>query len=929
MSRRAKPRLKLKIDGLNGCRKNLVCFEAEGFFFYGHIMRETGARMMHRRPLAAIACCWIAGNGLSYCADGYMFWLLWSGLTLIAPLPAALGRIPWKRAVMLWAAFSLGAAYWAYNDTGNVSEIGARFTQHGDSQQTEEAGGSVEGTIISPVKVDGDRADFILRLGKYVRSRFPEENSNEDRRTTSQEYISREKVAVQVRLSSEKEAKQVSAWKRGQKLTMRGTFERPGIARNFGGFDYRKYLRNQRIHWLFKVKGASGIEVFPPERVGAPAWLGKVDGLRQALGKRVERLFPGWQAGYMQGLIIGLADELEPEKYNQFTNLGLTHILAISGSHVAINVGLIFGLLRLCRVGRETSLLVVMGVVPAYVLLTGFSPSVIRSGVMTLLGLYLLRKRLVKDGINVLSAAALLMLMWEPYFLLNVSFQLSFAVTAGLMLFVPLLTPHLRWLPERIRGAVAITVAAQLVSFPLTIFYFNQFSLLSLAANLLIIPLVSLVALPLGTVALLFSGVWLRLGQWLAYPVRFVNSLTFVAAEWLDARSGFMTFWKSPSLAWIAIFYIVTYWLLKRNAPEIRRDGSFAAASELSDLQDTAPLPLKTGAAHPAVPILRNHSRNRHWKRAAFNGCLALCLLALLILGYQPDYKPGVGYIQFIDVGQGDCALITTPGGSHILVDGGGTVSFRKPQEAWRDRRVPFEVGAKTVVPLLKKRGVHRLDAIILTHGDQDHIGGLQAIVDQFPVAALVTNGSLAESATMTKLMETALSKEIPIYAAYRGMRLTPDARTTLEFLSPPADWDSPEAGIPYVKNQNRRSVVFRLRLDGKSFMFTGDMDVAAERELLKNEEQVVGEEPVDVLKVAHHGSKTSTSAEWLQEIRPAASVISVGATNTYGHPNGDVLKRLTEGGGAVYRTDEMGEVQMVISKGEILMRIKIGAPVL
>ncbi|WP_334072005.1 ComEC/Rec2 family competence protein [Paenibacillus sp. A14] len=879
---------------------------------------------MERRPLAAIACCWIAGSGLLYCFGGYTFLLLWGGLTLIVPLPAALGRVPWKRVVLMWVAFSLGAAYWIYNDAGNVSHIEKRPTQPGNDLLAEEAVGSVEGTIVSAVKVDGDRADFILRLSRYSWSDKPDSSPNAGQKRSPWVNSPREKVAVQVRLSSKEEAKEASAWKRGQRIAMHGTFERPGNARNYGGFDYCNYLHNQRIHWLFKVKGASGINFLPPDNFDIPVWLGKVDGLREALGRRVQELFPGWQAGYMQGLIIGLEDELEPEKYAQFTNLGLTHILAISGSHVAINVGLIFGLLRLCRVSRETSLLIVMAFVPAYVLLTGFSPSVIRSGVMTLLGLYLLRKRLIKDGMNVLSAAALLMLVWEPYFLLNVSFQLSFAVTAGLMLYVPLLTPHLHWLPERIRGAVAITVAAQLVSFPLTIFYFNQFSLLSLAANLLIVPLVSLVALPLGTFALLLSGVWLRLGQWLAYPVRCVNALTFVAAEWLDARSGFMTFWKSPSLLWIAFFYTVTYWLLKRSLPDIRRGGPFAVASYL---QDTAPLPTKPEAAHPAVPFLSNHPRDRVWKRAAFNGCLALCLLALLILGYQPDFKRGIGYIQFIDVGQGDCALITTPGGLHLLVDGGGTVSFRRPKEAWRDRRVPFEVGAKTVVPLLKKRGIHRLDAIILTHGDQDHIGGLQAVVDQFPVEALITNGSLAESATMNKLMKTALSKEIPIYAAYRGMRLTPDARTTLEFLSPSPERVSPGAGIPYVKDQNRRSVVFRLKMDGRTFMFTGDMDEAAEREVLEIKELATGKETTDVLKVAHHGSKTSTSAEWLQAIRPGASVISVGAANTYGHPNGDVLKRLTEGGSAVYRTDRMGEVQMVINKGEIFVRTKIVAP--
>lgn len=907
---------------------------------------------MERRPLVVIACCWIAGSGLACLYSGKTFWLLWGGITLIAPLFAVLRKLTWSRLLILWIAFSLGAAYWAYNDGRNVSGIEPKLEQVNKAYQTGKIAGwdsaksagsggtldsaelaelvvNVEGTIISTVSIDGDRADFTLKLSGYSLGdeTAGAERSKGERRI---KYDSTEKVAVQVRLSSQEEVAVAAAWKRGAKLSMSGTLERPGTARNFGGFDYRNYLRTQRIHWILKTKGASGITIEPQAGITYATLLGKVDSLREGLGNRVGTLFPGWQAGYMKGLIIGLADELEPEKYAQFTNLGLTHILAISGSHVAINVGLLFGLLRLFRVTRETSLLVVLGFVPVYVLLTGFSPSVIRSGLMTMLGLYLLRKGLLKDGLNVLSAAALLMLLWEPYYLLNVSFQLSFAVTAGLILFVPLLSPYFRWLPQRVRGATAITVAAQLVSFPVTIYYFNQFSLLSLAANMVIVPLVSLVALPLGTAALLLSGIWIPLGQVIAYPVRLINSLSFLGTEWLNERSGFMTFWKSPSLLWIGAFYILIYVLLRRGArsyPQLPNDSashpSFRGTS-LASFEDTVPLPPHQGGKIGAFLPASSHAK-RPWKEIGVSAALLAGVVALLVFGYRPEYAKGVGHVQFIDVGQGDCALITTPGGAHILVDGGGTVSFRKPGDAWRDRKEPFEVGAKTVVPLLKKRGIHSLDAIVLTHGDQDHIGGLQAVVDQFPVEALIFNGSLAESATMKKLMEAADDRNIPVYAAYDGMKLRPDAMTTIEFLSP---LNEPVlTGIPFVKDQNHRSLVFLLEMEGVSFMFTGDMDVSAELNVLDN--KVSGSKGrsaphADVLKVAHHGSKTSTSAEWLDWLRPKVSVISVGQYNSYGHPNPGVLERLTESGSAIYRTDQMGEIQMRVTDGMIFIRTKL-----
>lgn len=820
--------------------------------------------------------------------------------------------------VLLWLAFSLGAIYWQINDGRNVSKISTALAAEDITSDTVMVRAS--GMIVSAVEVDGDRAAFTAALQSIEPSQVPGKNTAPGIHRID---TTGERVAVQIKLSKQEEQAVAAAWTRGQKITLQGSLEQPSAARNFDGFDYDKYLRTQRIHWIFKAAGAYSVEGTSGGFSGA-ALLGEVDKLRQRIGSRVEQLFPDWQAGYMKGLLIGLADELEPDKYTQFTQLGLTHILAISGSHVAINVGLLFGLLRLCRVTRETSILIVLCFVPIYVLLTGFSPSVIRSGIMTILGLYLLRQRRLKDGLNVLSAAALVMLLWEPNYLLNVSFQLSFAVTAGLIIFVPQILPLLGWLPPKIRSTVAITAAAEIVSFPLTIYYFNQLSLLSLAANLLIVPVIGLVALPLGTAALLSSWLWLRLGAWIAYPVILVNKVTFQATEWLTSHSGFMTYWKSPSLLWIASYYLVIYGLLLLT----KRLVTQRSVQSVTD--DTVPL-----SDRPVRPTAKSYYSfaGGSFKRYATMLSLAISLIAMLIYGYRPLNSHGMGHVQFIDVGQGDCTLITTPSGINILVDGGGTVSFRKPGERWRDRREPFEVGAKTVVPLLKKRGIHRLDIVIATHGDQDHIGGLQAVVEQFPIGALLFNGSFSKSATLAKLMQTAVDKRIPIYAVSRGMTLSPDSATRLEFMAPLLhghEGDQPDSTIPYIKEQNAESVVFRLEMGRASFLFTGDTDEGTERKMLalEHQESMEGEanddlRPIDMLKVAHHGSKTSTSALWIRRYRPTASVISAGVSNTYGHPNPGVVERLAQSGSMIFRTDLQGEVQVTVHQGLIQSRYK------
>ena len=682
--------------------------------------------------------------------------------------------------ILLWLAFSLSAAYWVYNDGRNVSHIPEALNAGSTIADAEEVAVSVEGTIVSAVDIDGDRADFTLAL-TTIRVNNP--LVREQNVSAAENGAAGERVAVQLRLASPEELGVAAQWGRGDHIKLAGSIESPATATNFGGFNYRDYLHNKRIHWLLKAKGASALELTTGTYTTA-TFFGWIDDMRNGIGEVIGRLFPGWQAGFMKGLIIGLSDDLDRDKYDQFTGLGLTHILAISGSHVAINISLIFAVLRLCRVTRERALLIVFWFLPAYVLITGFSPSVIRSGIMSMLGVYLLRRGLLKDGLNVLSAAALFMLFWEPYFLLNVSFQLSFAVTAGLILFVPLLTPYFTWLPQKVRGAVAITVAAQIVSFPLTIYYFNQFSLLSLAANLFLVPVISVITLPLGTASLLLGMIWLPLGQWVAYPVQFLNSGTFMATEWLNGLPGFMTYWKSPSLIWIMLFYGVVYFLLYFMSHR----NQFDLSSTISVMDDTVPLQPLKGRDNRRSTL--DVDSRLVWRRVGLQVMLAGCTIFLLLMGYQPVNSKGTGHVQFIDVGQGDCILITTSTGKNILVDGGGTVSFRKPGDSWRDRKDPYEVGAKTVVPLLKKRGIHILDVVIMTHGDQDHVGGLQAVLEHFPVNSVIMNGSLTDSKTVTKLMSTALTKDIHIYSVSRGMTLKPDERTTLRILISHANRD-------------------------------------------------------------------------------------------------------------------------------------------
>ncbi|KOY15992.1 hypothetical protein AMS66_13545 [Paenibacillus xylanivorans] len=893
--------------------------------------------------------------------------------------------------LLLIGALVGGVVHWEWNDAGNRSSL-PEIT-HKAVEDLDGYAATFEGILMSDVRIDGDRADFEMQITSMLPLSDASSASALEAGTVSNV---RERLMVQVRLAEEEEQQVAAGWERGDSITLTGSLALPGEARNFGGFDYRNYLRNLQIHWLFKVKGASSVTTVPPEGLGKLNILRWNDMIRHKLGSAVEALFPETHAGYMKGLIIGMASDIDPDTYGQFSQLGLTHILAISGTHVAVYVASLLLLLSWLRLTRETSLTIVLLLIPAYVLLSGGSPSVIRAGIMSMIGLYMARRGLARDGLQMISAAALLMIWWNPYFLLSVSFQLSFLVTAGLMIYMPLINRIFSSWPKGLAATASVTVTAQLISFPVTILYFNQFSLLSFVANFLLVSLISAIVLPLGTVALILSFLWLPLAKPLAWIAILLNKLTFASVEWMNSLPGFVLIWATPSLLWIAAYYAVLYTLLRifhrrggeqsvlqgneeDTAPLDRRNvgGKPRAALGLSALSSQAPNEGGREANHGSMTTL---SASIAWpeytsvfvaRGAGFYSgermnvlhkwmcaLLALSFVVGLWWAYQTPQPAGTGVVQFLDIGQGDSTLITTPEGKHILVDGGGTVQFGKPEQSWKTRRDPYEVGAKVVVPLLKKRGIHRLDAVIVTHADQDHAGGLQAVLEQIPVERFMFNGTTSGTANFEKLLDTVIEKKIPLYAIRQGMSYAPDGGTSLHFIYPDLDtaMDTGER-LPFSEHQNHDSVVFLLEMAGASLLFTGDMDAAAEQDLLymiqdgslaasfgkydadatladvsvqemftshsgENHEDVPV--TIDVLKVAHHGSKTSSTEAWLQYWNASASVISAGVNNTYGHPNPGVLERLMDSGTNIYRTDQMGEIQMKIKDGEIDVRYKL-----
>lgn len=556
-----------------------------------------------------------------------------------------------------------------------------------------------------------------------------------------------------------------------------------------------------------------------------------------------ERLRAGVEAGLrpataalMAAMTLGLREDLG-ELSDSFTAAGLAHLLALSGLHVSVLLLAAGRLLRAFGSWRPYLLMVLTG---GFVALVGPTPSVVRAAAMAAAVLVALAAGTGRPRPWPVYALALAGgLVAAPQMLLDASFQLSFLAVAGLLAFLPPWTRALRLRPGdrpgRLRllvlGGMLTSVAAQLPSISLVAGSFGALPLLSPLVNVIAVP-VAAVAVPLGFAAGLLGVVWLPLAQ-------LVNHVTALLAEVLVwcARLGE----RLPSLSW----------------------GEVAWAGHACWAVASGALALWSyGLLRP--------------KRVA----LVLLAAAASSAAAGPAFVPPD--VWFLDVGQGDSVLIRLPQGRAVLIDGGGT--------PFSD----YDVGERVVVRALRALGVRRLDLVVATHPDADHIEGLVSVLGKLPVGLLVT-GPATDAALDAELRRVADARGVAVHEARRGERLEfgPGAYA-LDVLHPPA---GAAAGAA-----NERSVALALMAGGAALgVFLGDIGSVTEPSLPVP--------PAELLMVGHHGSRHSTSAALLRAVSPRLAVISVGRNN-YGHPHPDVLGRLQEHDVAAFVTQRDGAIR-------------------
>jgi competence protein ComEC len=661
----------------------------------------------------------------------------------------------------------------------------------------------------------------------------------------------------------------------GYRVHLHAKLYRPRNFRNPGSFDYEGYLQRKGVLVTGYVRDGDQIQILSRE-AGNPL-LHLCDRWREGIEQFLDVHTSPPGRGFLKALLIGERGEITPEIREPFIAAGAVHILAISGLHLGIIVTLIFfavqGILRLSErilLRYDIRKLAALATFPpllAYILITGFPISTIRAGIMASCFLASILIDRYRNPLNTLAFAAFIILLVSPTALWDPSFQLSFSSVLGIIVITPPLyrslypQDPLTLLTRRHEGrftrwivlSLTASFAAVVVTSPIVAFHFHRVSTMGLVSNAVIIPIVGFGVLPLGLLSLPLIPLFPAGGALLAQAAAALSEVGIRVMELISSLPFAARYLPGPTILEMFIMYAFIGCLLWLKRP--------------------------------------------HFRKAALSLILVLALFDLSYWGLRSYAMSGIR-TTFLDVGQGDCALVEFPGGKRMLIDGGGLYG-------------DFDVGENVVAPFLWKRRILKVHYLVVSHPEPDHYKGLTFIARNFYPSEFWHNGMTSKASTYEELLKVINDKGITMVKVEDGFaRSIGGAR--VEAIHPAEGW-MPE-GRQRRGWVNNNSLVLRITFGKHSFLFTGDIEGEAENRLLREEKKLQAQ----VLKVPHHGSKTSSSYYFVEEVSPQYAVFSSGYKNIFHFPSKRVLSRYEELGCRVLRTDLDGAVT-ITSDGEEL----------
>jgi competence protein ComEC len=640
----------------------------------------------------------------------------------------------------------------------------------------------------------------------------------------------------------------------GMVIALRGTISRPGNERNPGEFNQRKFYETKGIHRLMFVRNASDVRILRGEK-GASVLSTVVLPVRRYALQCINELVGDQEGEFLKGVMLGEKGGLARDIRNAFTSAGVAHILAVSGGNVAVVATFCSILLEMLRFPLRGRIIGAGAGVLFYMLLVGDQAPVMRA---TIMALVMLAGRLLQEKsnpFNSLGVAALVVMAGDGRQLFDIGFQLSFAAVLSIIALYPRINSILvsRCRTSPVARALlaplqicAVSLVATLGTLPLTAAYFGQVSLVGLLANVVVVPA---------------SGLALILG-FIMIPLSLAGSF---AGEAFGALNKL---------------------LLKLTLDVTMFSGTlpFAAFEGLSFG------PEETMLFYLGVLLLFTPG---DWP--TFRFLLLTFLVAGVVLIFRPTPETGHGATlraTFLDVGQGDAAIVELPGGETLLIDAG-------------PRSPAFDTGEMVIIPFLKRSGISRIDLLVVTHPHNDHLGGVPGVLREIEVAEVLDCGDSAASSIYREYRKRLEEEACPYHAVTNGLVVDKFAGIRVYAFRVPATTDRDGSRIP-AENVNNASVIVKIVYGAVAILFMGDAETEAECVVVPAYGDFLRS---SLLKAGHHGSRTSTSDDLLAAVRPQHAVLSVGEFNTFGHPSPSVLHRLHESGVKIHRTDIDGAV--------------------
>ena len=626
----------------------------------------------------------------------------------------------------------------------------------------------------------------------------------------------------------------------GDNIRFPSKIESPNKDKNPGSFNYKRYLKGENIYYLLSTR-SNNIRVL--SRGDITFLEGLVTSFRGKILSVTEEYIGIKYGGVISSILLGDTNYLNEKMDNAFRDLGVSHVFAVSGLHVGIITFFLFFIFNILRLNKKLSVIMVIVIIFLYGYLIGYPTSVLRASIMfaILILSTILHRRY--DGVNIISLCAIFLLTYNPYYLFSLGFLLSFITTLSLVV----LTNKIRYglLKEyKVLGKyLSPIIAVQIGITPLLIIYFNKINLFAPLLNLIIIPLISL-GIILSLIMILISFLSFKLtyiiSKLLILILHFIDILvsSFYSLPMGNIYCGIM------EIEEILIYYLVVMILFK---------------------------------------IIDLRLFSNELKRVVF-----LYLVIVILFSMTFEIFDTKVYVDFIDVGQGDSALIRYKN-NNFLIDTGGSIFG------------DLDVGKEIVLKYLRVLGINKLDGVFISHFHEDHAKGLLSIADEIKINRVFIGYKNKDNDIYKKIVNLVKNHDIELIELFYKDEILVRDNFSIKVIHP---MNKILAG----ENENDLSLVLLLKANDKSILFTGDIEAWGEKEVSKNNEAL----NIDILKVSHHGSNTSSSSQFIKFVRPKYGVISVGK-NVFGHPSKEVLNRYSNGNINILRTDKSGLIRVIV----------------